>query len=346
MILAVGPVAAPPQSATPIFGTPATPGGGTGPIADSGSEPGGPNPGTDPGTGPGSSPGTDGIPLKAAHSGLCLAVPAGNGNDGAPVTQQACTGTAEQLWRVRATAGGSALVNAATGKCLDMSLARPPAGPGTQVFQWACHGGTNQAWTTRAQGGGNAYVSVAANLCLDVLGATPQAGAGTVVWACHGGGNQTFSGTATGGGTGNTAGIPLRAAHSGLCLSVPAGNGNDGAPVTQQACTGAAEQRWRVRATAGGSALVNAASGKCLDVSLLRPPVANGTEVFQWACHGGANQAWTTRAQGGGNALTTAATPNLCLDVLGIAPQPGATTAVWACHGGGNQTFSSATLTQ
>ncbi|CAO4184730.1 RICIN domain-containing protein [Methylorubrum aminovorans] len=350
VILAVGPVAAPPQSTTPIFGTPATPGGGTGPIADSGSEPGGPNPGTnpgtDPGTGPGSAPGTDGIPLKAAHSGLCLAVPAGNGNDGAPVTQQACTGTAEQLWRVRATAGGSALVNAASGKCLDMSLARLPAGPGTQVFQWACHGGTNQAWTTRAQGGGNAYVSVAANLCLDVLGATPQAGAGTVVWACHGGGNQTFSGTATGGGTGNTAGIPLRAAHSGLCLSVPAGNGNDGAPVTQQTCTGAAEQRWRVRATAGGSALVNAASGKCLDVSLLRPPVANGTEVFQWGCHGGANQAWTTRAQGGGNALTTAATPNLCLDVLGIAPQPGATTAVWACHGGGNQTFSSATLTQ
>ena len=81
-------------------------------------------------------------------------------------------------------------------------------------------------------------------------------------------------------------------------------------------------------------------------MSLLRPPVGNGTEVFQWGCHGGANQAWTTRAQGGGNALVTAAAPNLCLDVLGIAPQPGATTAVWACHGGGNQTFSSTALTQ
>ena len=345
VIIAVGQVAAPPQSTAPIFGTPATPGngggGGNGDTVGGGSGTGGTGGGTNPGTDPGGTGGSDGTTLKAAHSGLCLSVPAGNGNDGAAVTQQACTGSAEQLWRVRAVAGGSALVNAASGKCLDISLARQPLANGAQVYQWGCHGGANQAWTTRAQGGGNAYVSAAANLCLDVLGLSPQAGAATVAWACTGGANQTFSGsgTATGGGTGNTAGNPLRAAHSGLCLSVPAGNGNDGAAVTQQACTGSAEQLWRVRAVAGGSALVNAASGKCLDISLARQPVANGAQVYQWGCHGGANQAWTTRAQGGGNAYVSAAA-NLCLDVLGVSPQAGAATVAWACTGGANQTFS------
>ena len=341
VIIAVGPVAAPPQSTTPIFGTPAAPGGGsgTGDTAGGGTGTGGgTNPGTDPGTGSGGSGGTDGVPLKAAHSGLCLAVSAGNTADGAAVTQQPCTGGAEQLWRVRAVTGGSALVNAASGKCLDVSMARLPIGNGTQVvYQWGCHGGPNQSWTTRAQGGGNAYVSVAANLCLDVLGVAPQAGAGVGVWACTGEAHQTFSN----GGipTGATAGLPLKAGHSGLCLAVPAGNGNDGAAVTQQACTGAAEQLWRARAVAGGSALVNAASGKCLDVTMARLPIGNGAQVYQWSCHGGPNQAWTARAQGAGNAYVSVAA-NLCLDVLGVAPQAGAGVGVWACTGQTHQTFS------
>ncbi|KQP36590.1 RICIN domain-containing protein [Methylobacterium sp. Leaf100] len=218
VIVALGAVAAPPQSAAPIVGTPAT-AGGTG-TAGGGTTAGGGGTGTGTGTGgTGTNPGTDtgggtgglgtggGGPLKAANSGLCLAIPAGDVSDGALVTQQPCSGKAEQNWKIQAVNGGSALVNAATGKCLDASLATPLAN-GSRVYQWGCHGGTNQAWTPRAQGGGNAYVSVAANLCLDVFGATTQAGAGTVVWACNGGGNQTFTSpvTATGGATGPVAG--------------------------------------------------------------------------------------------------------------------------------------------
>ncbi|MFY9290116.1 MAG: RICIN domain-containing protein [Methylorubrum rhodinum] len=358
VIVAMGNVAAPPQTATPIVGTPAGTGtGGTGTgggTAGGGTGTGGTGTG---GTGTGGTDtaggtgGTDGVTLKAAHSGLCLAVPAGNNADGALVTQQPCTGGAEQTWRVRATAGGNAYVNAASGKCMDISLERAVAN-GSRIWQWACHGGTNQAWTSRAQNGGNALVTAAAaNLCLDVYGVSTQAGAATVVWGCWGGGNQTFSitaassGTSSGGTAGNTGGMPLRAAHSGLCLSVPTGNNNDGALVTQQPCTGRSEQMWRVRAVAGGSALVNAASGKCLDISLERA-VANNSRIWQWGCHGGTNQAWTTRAQNGGNAFVTAAAANLCLDIAGASTQTGAAAIMWACHGGGNQTFATTQLTQ
>ncbi|GJD65469.1 AbfB domain-containing protein [Methylobacterium frigidaeris] len=129
--------------------------------------------------------------LKAAHSGMCLSVAAGDASDGGAVTQQACNGSAEQTWTSTPSNGGLAYVNKASGKCLDLSLAEVPA-PGSPIYQWTCHGGTNQAWTSRAQGTGNALVSVNANLCLDVLYASTQPGEKTAVWTCHGGANQTF----------------------------------------------------------------------------------------------------------------------------------------------------------
>ncbi|MFH6786147.1 MULTISPECIES: AbfB domain-containing protein [Methylobacterium] len=131
--------------------------------------------------------------LKAAHSGLCLSIASGDGSDGGAVTQQTCTGAAEQTWTPTPGNGGTAYVNQASGKCLDMSLLKGPAAPGTPIAQWACNGGSNQSWTLRSQNGGNGLVSVNnGNLCVDVWNASTQAGAATAAWTCHGGGNQTF----------------------------------------------------------------------------------------------------------------------------------------------------------
>jgi hypothetical protein len=134
-------------------------------------------------------------------------------------------------------------------------------------------------------------------------------------------------------------GSVLKAAHSGMCLSIASGDARDGGAVTQQACNGSAEQTWTGTPSNGGLAYVNKASGKCLDMSLATVP-APGTPVYQWACHGGNNQAWTSKAQGTGNALVSV-NANLCLDVWGASTQAGAATAVWTCHGGANQTFLS-----
>lgn len=195
VIVAIGAVSAPVQSSVPVVAanTGGNNPGGNNPGGNNpgGNNPGGNNPGgNNPG---GNNPGgTAGTALKAVHSGLCLAVPAGNANDGALVTQQACSGKPEQSWTARTVAGGTALVNDASGKCLDVSMETPIAN-GSRIYQWGCHGGANQTWNTRGQGAGNAYVSAAANLCLDVAGVSMQAGAPTIAWACLGTGNQTFT---------------------------------------------------------------------------------------------------------------------------------------------------------
>ncbi|WP_342150877.1 RICIN domain-containing protein [Methylorubrum sp. SB2] len=205
VIVAVGNVAAPPQSATPVAGNAGgSTGGGTGTGGTAGGT-GGTGTGTGSGTDLGSVAGTGGMTLKAAHSGLCLTVPGGNNADGAAITQQACTGGNEQLWKVQAINGGSALVNAATGKCMDLSLEKLPVGNGTRVYQWACHGGTNQAWTAKAQNGGSAFsTAYAPNLCVDIPGASTQAGTAVFGWGCHGGANQSFALGGTGGGSGGS----------------------------------------------------------------------------------------------------------------------------------------------
>ena len=343
VIVGLGGVTAPVQATTLVAATGTASNGGTGTGTGTGGTGTGGTGGTGTGTGTtggtgsagsvGTTVGPVGLALRASHSGQCLSIPAGNGNDGAPVTQQACTGAAEQTWQVQAGNGGQTLVNAASGKCLDMSLNGQP-GPGTPVFQWTCNGGTNQSWNTRAQGQGNALVSAnTTSLCLDVTSGSTAAGAAAIAWTCHGGANQTF--------TPGPARIALKAAHSGQCLSTPAGNGNDGAPVTQQACTGAAEQSWQVRFGNGGQTLVNAASGKCLDMSLLSQ-AGPGSQVFQWTCNGGTNQSWLPKAQGGGSSLASAYKTGLCLDITSGSTAAGAGAITWTCHGGANQTFSAA----
>ncbi len=335
VIVAVGSnVAAPSQATTYVASSQGGSGGSGGTSGGSGTGNGGTGTG---GTGTGGS-GTGGATasvLKASHSGLCLSVPAGNNADRAAVTQQTCTGANEQLWRATSTNSGTAYVNVASGKCLDLTLDRQPVYAGAQVYQFACHGGSNQAWTARAQGSGNALISNYNNLCVGVYGASTQAGAGTVGWTCTGVPDQTYSGV--NGSIG--AGQPLVSSQSGLCLSVPAGNTNDRAPVTQQNCTGAAEQMWRAIGGNGGTAYVNAASGKCLDLSLDQP-VGNGAQVYQYACVNVTNQAWTPKAQGTGNNLISV-NAKLCLGVYGGTGQVGSGAVGWACNGSADQLFNS-----
>jgi hypothetical protein len=50
---------------------------------------------------------------------------------------------------------------------------------------------------------------------------------------------------------------------------------------------------WRFVEVAGGYAVINGYSNKCLDIR--GPSEANGTPVHQWDCHGGPSQVWRLR---------------------------------------------------
>jgi alpha-galactosidase len=124
------------------------------------------------------------------------------------------------------TPSGSALVSAASGRCLDV-----PSGStanGTQPVIWDCNGGANQQWTISGQS------IQALGKCLDAP-LNAAAGAKVQLWDCNGGTNQQW--------TLNTDGT-VRGAQSGLCLDVDHNLTANGTVVLLWTCSAAANQRW------------------------------------------------------------------------------------------------------
>ncbi|MEV0458232.1 RICIN domain-containing protein [Catellatospora methionotrophica] len=124
------------------------------------------------------------------------------------------------------TPTSSALVSAASGRCLDVPGSS--TANGVQPIIWDCGGRPNQQWTVSGQ----AIQSL--GKCLDSpTGATP--GTKVQMWACSGAANQRW--TINGNGTVSNAG-------SGLCLDVSGNATANGTPVILWSCTTAANQRW------------------------------------------------------------------------------------------------------
>ncbi|GAA1957800.1 RICIN domain-containing protein [Kitasatospora viridis] len=122
----------------------------------------------------------------------------------------------------------SALVGAASGRCLDDPGASTTAG--TQVDIWDCGGGLNQQWTPHPDGS-----LTVKGQCLDADGAGTVPGTRVILWPCSGSANQKWS-LATDGS--------IRATASGLCLDVTNGATDNGSPVQLWTCSGSANQRW------------------------------------------------------------------------------------------------------
>jgi hypothetical protein len=93
-----------------------------------------------------------------------------------------------------------------------------------------------------------------------------------------------------------------------------------------------------VAGSGGGStsALLNTASGRCLDV----PNVSqtNGTQVALWDCNSGSNQQWTLNS-----AKQLQVYGNKCLDADGARTTPGTRVIIWDCAGGTNQQWNANT---
>ena len=128
---------------------------------------------------------------------------------------------------------------------------------------------------------------------------------------------------------------PIKAAHSGMCLTVPGANPAETVAIVQQPCNGAAEQTWRIQPASSGFTLVNQATGLCMDSQTER---ARGSTVWQIRCRAVTQQIWSARAQGAGLRLT-AAYSGKCLDVYGASLAAGERLIQWDCSGSGNQTF-------
>jgi hypothetical protein len=182
-----GPSSEPP----PDTGTP----GASAPAGPSGSATAAP-PGT-PATTPATTPTPTEPPggtLRSLAASLCLEPDADVGDDGdddgVPVRQAACSGAAEQLWRLDRDGEVVTVVNTATGRCLDVS-------GGSRDNQAAvvlsdCRQRDRQRWRATPNGDGFALVNVVSDRCLDVPAASGEPDLRMQQFDCNGTGAQRW----------------------------------------------------------------------------------------------------------------------------------------------------------
>jgi ricin-type beta-trefoil lectin protein len=240
--------------------------------------------------------------LVAGNSGKCAEAAGGGTANGTAIQQASCTRQPQQLWRLRALSGGAfEIVNVPSSRCLDITGGPQATDPGALAELWNCTGAANQAWALAApSAAAGLIVAKHSCKCLDVVGGPGATGSGAAIeqWKCTGATNQSWTIVSAPAGR-----VQLRALNSGHCVA--AGGTANGAAIQQLACAQTDQQQlWTVQnagSVPGEYRFVNAASGRCLDITGGPGGVASGALAELWDCTGAANQTWTVR---GGAPLT------------------------------------------
>jgi hypothetical protein len=174
--------------------------------------------------------------------GKCLQV-AGNATGNAALVElAACSRTTGQMWLRQAN---GALVNPASGRCLDVPLANTAPGA-VQLQIWDCNRSAAQSW--RLPPG---PVIGPGTLCVDVANADPASGTAIQLFGCNQSDAQRWS-------------VPGDSSIRvfGKCLDVVNGGTANGTRVQLWDCNGSDAQQWSVVAP---GVLLNTRSGRCLD---------------------------------------------------------------------------------
>ncbi|WP_089156755.1 RICIN domain-containing protein [Micromonospora sp. NBS 11-29] len=130
----------------------------------------------------------------------------------------------------------------------------------------------------------------------------------------------------------------IRGVPSGRCLGVT-GDDPEGAQAALADCTGGPEQQWVVTPVAADTyLLVNAASGKCLDVN--EAATDDGADVQQWSCNGQGNQQWKLNPTGAGPVLLVAVHSGKCAQVDDAGTEAGRELEQAPCSGAAEQQWA------
>jgi Ricin-type beta-trefoil lectin domain-like/Ricin-type beta-trefoil lectin domain len=297
---------------------------------------------------------TDTYRISNTQSHLCLSVPNGANANGTPISQNTCSMSPDNLWKVRPVQGQSnqyQLVGLNSKKCMDVAGISQNAG--AKVLLWDCHQGEyinlgNQTWeiTQTLPGSFSAKLFVPfSNQCLDVPNGERRNGLQFQQWYCNGLPPQDFRFNPV---SGTSDVFTIWNHNTGQCLDA-AGLGKDnGTPVQEWECNGGANQKWQLKnvGIVGQYQLVDQNSGKCLNVvGISKNPNA---KLELWECNTGENIAkfgnqtfvvYQPRAALPDAFMATlrAVHSSKCLDVPG--GDPNETMAQYNCNGNDNQHF-------
>lgn len=303
---------------------------------------------------PASAPG-DQVSMSMRHSGLCL-------QTGNPMVQRPCDDGPGQTFELRDIGGGQVEVfNPASNQCFRVD--DNSTSPAADVVSGSCDRATSARFNVNQTSTGVNLTVQHTGMCLDINGASYSSGARLIQWPCHGRDNQNITVTElatappqppappapvppapappapappapqppTGGSDGSTS---VTALHSGLCLQT-------GGTVTQNACSGAANQTFEVRdAGADLFEIYNPTSGQCLEVR--DSSNAPAAQLTTGACDRATNALFSLADAPGGITIR-AQHSGMCVDIAGASSSSGGVAIQWPCHGRDNQTFVTGT---
>ena len=136
------------------------------------------------------------VSVRADNSGKCVQVLSSSSENGGPIVQQTCDGSAGQLWTFTSRNPGTySLTAAGSTQSLDVTGGPEAVANGTPFQQWQYWGGDNQKFRLIPLANGS--INIVANnsgKCLDVTGGPAAVDDGIPLqqWACWGGENQNF----------------------------------------------------------------------------------------------------------------------------------------------------------
>lgn len=231
-------------------------------------------------------------------SGRCLVDPSGSTTDGTQLTITACTGNANQAWRLPVTTDNARAADGVTGECMNLKGGATADGTGAVIH--TCTSAADQHWAVHSDG---TIHSQAAGKCLDVPGTANDTLA--EIDTCNGSAAQLWA-VGPDGWVINPA--------SGRCLSDPNASTVDGTQLLIANCNGNPQQQWRLAAPLPPAGpLSPQIAGECMHLS--NGSTANGTAVVIHSCTGSAAQQWTA----GNDGTIRSKAAGKCLDVPGTA---------------------------
>lgn len=269
--------------------------------------------------------------VAGVGSRKALDVASGSKSDGANVQIYASNATSAQRWRVSHDGDGYVtLVNVGSGKALDVSAGR--TAPGTNVQQYASNGTWSQKWVAVPDGGGFRLVSALdPRIVLDVASASSADGANVQVYTGNGSAAQRFSFVSASPDVAPCEDVlpdgwfTLSPASSPDSVAdIASASSADGADARLYVPNGTLAQLFEFRYADGYYLVVNASSGKALDVA--DGDVVPGANVQQWtADSSNANQLFSASDNGDGTWTLVNRATGLALsasgsDLVGAAP--------------------------
>jgi beta-glucanase (GH16 family) len=236
--------------------------------------------------------------------------------------------------------GRYVIVNAASGKCVDVAGAS--MADGGNIQQATCNTNLAQVFdVTSTSTGVYKLRNVGSGKAIDVSSSSTADGANVQQWADNGTNAQRFRASRT---LGNR--YVLTNVNSGKCVDVTGASLNDGANIQQWGCNGTGAQQFHFypRSDAGRTALpvgqytiTSNHSRLCLDIA--GSSTANAARVVQNACSSSTSQRFDVLPEAGGSYRLSNALSHQSWDIDAISAANGALLIQWPDTTGDNQRF-------